>query len=177
MFFQNIRFSGMGKITRQLFLVSFLFVIINSAAAESYERTWALYSRGFYEEAYKEIERSTGPLSQSSLWLLGEMHFLGRGTKADLNLGRKFIQQASLKSLSSKHANLPSGLKLICSSSNTLCSDVLKSKASVAPFAQFLDKKRRCLGLMDVSDLPYSPSLFFIIIMIDFSLPPAKCSL
>ena len=83
----------------------------------------------FYEEAYKEIERSTGPLSQSSLWLLGEMHFLGRGTKADLSLGRKFIQQASSKSLSSKHANLLSGLKPICSSSNTLCSDVLKSKA------------------------------------------------
>ena len=147
MFFQNIRFSGMGKITRQLFLVSFLFVVIKSAAAESYERTWALYSQGFYEEAYKEIERSTGPLSQSSLWLLGEMHFLGRGTKADLSLGRKFIQQASSKSLSSKHANLPSGLKPICSSSNTLCSDVLKSKAFVAPFAQFLDKKKEMFGL------------------------------
>ena len=170
MFFQNIRFSGMGKITRQLFLVSFLFVIIKSAAAESYERTWALYSQGFYEEAYKEIERSTGPLSQSSLWLLGEMHFLGRGTKADLSLGRKFIQQASSKSLPSKFTNLPTGLKPICSFSNTLCSDILKSKDLVAPFAQFLEKKIECLGLMDVSDLPYSPSLFFIIIMTDFSL-------
>ena len=136
----------MGKITLQLFLVSSLFVVIKSAAAEYYERTWALYSEGFYEEAYKEIQRSTGPLSQSSLWLLGEMYFLGHGTKADLSLGRKFIQQASSKSLPSKHTNLPSGLKPICSSINTLCSDILKSKAFVAPFTQFLGKKKEMFG-------------------------------
>ena len=162
----------MGKITRQLFLVSFLFVVIKSAAAESYERTWALYSQGFYEEAYKEIERSTGPLTSVVFMAVGGDAIFGPRYKSRSQSGRKFIQQASSKSLSSKHANLPSGLKPICSSSNTLCSDVLKSKAFVAPFAQFLDKKRRCLGFMDVSDLPYSPSLFFIISMTDFSFHP-----
>ena len=144
--FSKYSFFSMGKITLQLLLVSSLFVVIKSAAAESYERTWALYSQGFYEEAYEEIERSTGPLSQSSLWLLGEMHFLGHGTKADLSQGRKFILQASSKSLPFKHTNLPSGLKPICSSSNKLCSDILKSKAFVASFAQFLGKQKELLG-------------------------------
>ena len=136
----------MRKITLQLFLVSFLFVVVKSAVAESYERTWALYSQGFYEEAYKEIERSTGPLSQSYLWLLGEMHFLGHGTQEDLSLGRKFIQQASSKSLPFKNTNLPSALKPICFYNNTFCSDTLKSKAFVAPFTQFLGKKKEMFG-------------------------------
>ena len=151
----------MGKITPQLFLVSFLFVIIKSAAAESYERTWVLYSQGFYEEAYKEIERSTGPLSQSSLWLLGEMHFLGRGTKADLSLGRKFIQQASSKSLPSKFTNPPTGLKTICSFSNTLCSDILRSKDLVVPSDRFLRKKLNLFGSGGCDRLSLFPLAFF----------------
>ena len=136
----------MRKITIQLFLTCSLFVAVKSVGAESYERIWALYSAGFYEEAYKEIERSTGPLSQSSLWLLGEMHFLGRGTQADLSLGRKFIQQASSKSLPSKYINPPGGLKTICSFSNTLCSDILRSKDLVVPSDRFLSKKKSLFG-------------------------------
>jgi len=151
----------MSKITLQLFLVSFFLAIANSVVAESFERVWGLYSAGFYEEAYKEIERSTGPLSQSSLWLLGEMHFLGRGTQADLSLGRKFIQQASSKSLPSKFTNRPTGLKKICSFSNTLCSDILRSKDLVVPSDRFLRKKLNQFGSGGCDRPSVFPLVFF----------------
>ena len=76
---------------------------IKSIGADSFEQIWALYSVGSYEKAYEGLQNMTGPLSQSSLWLLGEMHFLGRGTRVDMSLARKFLEQSSLKRFSSKY--------------------------------------------------------------------------
>ena len=93
----------MKEIIPHLLVTCLYLMPIKSIGADSFEQIWALYSVGSYEKAYEGIQNMTGPLSQSSLWLLGEMHFLGRGARVDMSLARKFLEQSSLKRFSSKY--------------------------------------------------------------------------